>query len=146
MYVAVTRYTADPQGADVARTRAIQDATGGTPGALGATVFRSTTDPTQMMRITWWESLEVRDRLHASAAGRSLGLGEGPLREFYEMLYDGCTGASQARDTEAATFVVATRYQADLADADADVAQARAVGEATREVPGALGRMVFRAT
>jgi heme-degrading monooxygenase HmoA len=88
MYIAVTRYQADPDHSDLERTAAIQQATQGAPGALGAMTFRSTTDPTQMMRITFWESLEARDRLHDTEAGRKLGLGSGPPREFWELVRD----------------------------------------------------------
>lgn len=88
MFIAVTRYRTEPGAADLDRTQAITQATEGAPGALGAMVFRSTTDPGEMMRITFWESLEARDQLHASALGRQLGLGGGPPREYYELVTD----------------------------------------------------------
>jgi len=88
MFIAVTRYQADPDHADLERTGAIRQTAQGAPGALGVMVFRSTSDPTQMMRITFWESLEARDRLHQSEAGRRLGLGGGPPREFWELVLD----------------------------------------------------------
>jgi len=88
MFIAVTRYEVDPNQQQEGQTRwqDIQSSVKGTPGWLGAQTFRSVNDPNKMMRITMWESLEVRDRLHGSEAGRRLGLGSGPEREFYELM------------------------------------------------------------
>jgi len=88
MFIAVTRYEVDPNQAQqgAAQWQDIQQSVRGTPGWLGAQVFRSVSDPNKMMRITMWESLEVRDQLHSSEAGRRLGLGQGPEREFYELV------------------------------------------------------------
>ncbi|MBI3016284.1 MAG: antibiotic biosynthesis monooxygenase [Candidatus Tectomicrobia bacterium] len=87
MFIALTRYEGNPdQPIDEQRLNAIQEAAAEIEGWLGSMVFRSTTDPKKMMRITMWESLEVRDRFHASESGRRLGLGEGPQREYYELV------------------------------------------------------------
>jgi len=88
MFIAVTRYEQAPeqQGEGAERWQTIRDQVKGTPGWLGSQTFRSTTDPKKMMRITMWESLDVRDRLHASETGQRLGLGQGPDREFYELI------------------------------------------------------------
>ncbi|HEY7065861.1 MAG TPA: antibiotic biosynthesis monooxygenase family protein [Chloroflexota bacterium] len=144
LFIAVTRYRAAPEGADLARTGAIQRATVGAPGALGATVFRSTTDGGEMLRITWWESLEARDRLHASGAGQRLALGSGPAREFYALVHDGRSAARHERDPNAPLFVAITRYRAEAADDAAE--RTRGIQQAVAGAPGALGAQVFHST
>jgi heme-degrading monooxygenase HmoA len=94
MFIAVTRYEQDPaRPSDPAYAAAIAALMQQTEGWLGTQVFRSTTDPRQMMRITIWESLDVRDRAHATAEGQRLALGSGPQREFYELVREDRPGA-----------------------------------------------------
>jgi heme-degrading monooxygenase HmoA len=143
MFIAVTRYDADPTGADLARTEGIQRATAGAPGALGATVFRATTDDRQMLRITWWESLDARDRLHASDAGRALALGSGPPREFYALVHDGRAPGRHERAADAPLFVAITRYRVEAVGDAVD--RTRGIQQAIAGAPGALGAQVFRA-
>jgi hypothetical protein len=78
MFIAVTRYEQDPaRPSDPAYAAAIAALMQQTEGWLGTQVFRST---------TVWESLDVRDRAHATDEGRRLALGSGPQREFYELV------------------------------------------------------------
>lgn len=79
MYVSITRFTVDPAvGLDDARIDEVISVTSKHPGWLGAYVFKNPDDPAQMIRFTYWESLEARDSLYDSPAARAIGLTERP--------------------------------------------------------------------
>jgi quinol monooxygenase YgiN len=88
MYVSITRFTVDPDvGMDNKRIDEVISVTRTQPGWLGAYVFCDPENPAQMIRFTYWESLEARDSLYDSPAAQAIGLTERPQgREVFELV------------------------------------------------------------
>lgn len=88
MYVSITRFTVDPEvGLNNEQIDRVIAVTSKHPGWLGAYVFHSPEDPGQMVRFTYWESLEARDALYDSPAAQAIGLTERPQgREVLQLV------------------------------------------------------------
>jgi heme-degrading monooxygenase HmoA len=87
MYVSITRFKVNDAGLDNERIDEVVNVTRRHPGWLGAYVFRDPDDASQMVRFTYWESLEARDSLYESQAARAIGLTEPPTgREVLELV------------------------------------------------------------
>lgn len=88
MYVSITRFTVDEEnGLQNDRIDEVISVTSKHPGWLGAFVFRDPENPTNMVRFTYWASLEARDSLYESDAAVAIGLKEPPKgREVLELV------------------------------------------------------------
>ena len=79
MFVSITRFKVDPAvGLDNDHLDKVIAVTSAQPGWMGAYVFESPEEPGQMVRFTYWESLEARDALYDSPAANAIGLKERP--------------------------------------------------------------------
>jgi heme-degrading monooxygenase HmoA len=140
MFIALTRYRTNPdQPWDPARAQALREAsTRNQGGSLGAEIYRSLEDPTQMMRITKWNDLADRERWHASEEYRRLVPESGPAREFYELV------AGDPARPDGPVQIAVTRFERDSAGGEDPAARMQAIRETTGQTAGSYGALLFR--